>query len=133
MKTKKQVLKENPSKSKVINAVIDRVGMDRVDDVNRHGIDGGFNGFIYYVETHDFAMKHRKEIIEMLADDAESMGEEIVEMVSNFGYWRNTAKMDGDDKMELYKYIGGGRCEQSTITNLMAWYAAETVCQLFDE
>jgi len=132
MKTKKQVLQENPNKKTLINAVISRVGMESVNDINNHGINGGFNGFIYYTETHAFAMRHRKAIVEWLKEMADSLGEDVVSMVSHFGVFRNSA-MDNEDKKELYRYLGGSRCEQSTITNVMAWFAAEEVCRLFEE
>ena len=131
MKTKKQVLQENPDKKTLINAVISRVGMDSVKDIVNHGIDGGFNGFIYYAETHSFAIRHREAIVEWLEETAESFGESVPDMVSGFGVFRSSP-MDADDKKDLYKYLGGGKCEQSAITNVMAWFAAEEVCRLFD-
>ena len=132
MKTKKQVLSENSEYKSLINAVINNIGMESVNDVINYGIDGGFNGFIYYSETHEFAMKHRKQIVKMLTEMAWQLGEEVVEMVADFGVFRHN-KMDSEDRMDLYKYIGGGKCEQGTITNLMAWFAAEEVCRMFDE
>ena len=62
MKTKASVLRENSVYSVLINAVINRIGLESVEDVNRYGMDGGFGGFIYYEETHKFAMMHRKLI-----------------------------------------------------------------------
>jgi hypothetical protein len=132
MKTKAQVIRENPELKTIINAVINNIGLDSVEDVNRHGIDGGYSGFIYYSETHSFAMRHRKTIISMLENDASNFGQEVVEMVSGFGVFRNSP-MDNEDRKDLYHYLGMGRCEQSTITNLMAWYAAESVCRLFED
>ena|ERR1700748_1836951 len=132
MKTLKKVLNENPDKKSIINAVIKQLGgTDSVNDINNHGISGVFSGFIYYSETHDFAIKHRKSIIAMLEEQANDFGQEIVEMVSSFGVFRHS-KMDGEDRKDLYKFLGGGKCEQGTITNLMAWYAAEEVCRLFE-
>jgi hypothetical protein len=132
MKTKAQVIKENTELKSIINAVISNVSLGSVEDINNHGIDGGYSGFIYYSDTHQFAMKHRKTIVSMLENDANEFGQEITEMVAGFGVFRNSA-MDHEDKRELYKYIGGGKCEQSTITNLMAWYAAEKVCRFFED
>jgi hypothetical protein len=132
MKTIKKVVSENPDYRRLINAVVSRIGKDSINDVNNHGIDGGYSGFIYYSETHSFAMRYRKDIIKMLLEYAESLGEDVVTMVSNFGVFRSNP-MDEEDKMDLYKYIGGGKCEQGTITNLMAWFAAEEVCRMFDE
>jgi hypothetical protein len=132
MKTKVKVIKENPEYKVLINAVISRIGKESVNDVINHGIDGGFSGFVYYSDTHKFAMTYRKYILSLLNEMAECMGEEVSEMVSNFGVFRNS-KMDKEDRRDLYRYLGGGRCEQCTITNLMAWFAAEEVCRMFDE
>ena len=129
--TLSQVIKDNSDYKTLINAVINNIGLDAVEDVVNHGIDGGYSGFIYYSETHAFAMKYRKLIVKMLEEMADSLGEEVVSMVSGFGVFRNSP-MDNEDRKELYKYLGGGRCEQSTITNLMAWFAAEEVCRMFD-
>ena len=132
MKTIKSVIKERPEYKRLINAVVSRIGKESIMDVVNHGIDGGFSGFVYYSDTHAFAMRYRKDIIMLLEEEAEMIGEEVVEMVSNFGVFRNN-KMDNDDRKDLYRYLGGGRCEQSQITNLMAWFAAEEVCRMFDE
>ena len=131
MKTKTQVLKENEDRKSLINAVINNIGIESVMDVVNHGADCGFSGFIYHVDTHKFAMKHRKAICEWLEETADSLGEDIISMVGNFGVFRNS-KMDTDDKKDLYKYLGGGRPEQGTITNVMAWFALKEVCRLFD-
>lgn len=133
MKTKAQVLKDNPNYTKLINAVIRQLGgMENISDINRHGIDGGFSGFIYYSDTHKFAMRNRDQIVDLLDDTADQLGEKVVEMVSNFGVFRNSP-MDADEKRDLYMYLGGGKPEGRTITNLMAWFAAGEVCRMFEE
>jgi len=131
MKTKKQVLIENKQYSTLINAVLSRIGMDSIEDVINHGIDGGFNGFIYYSDTHKFAIQYRKLIVIMLEDMADQLGEDVVSMVSGFGVFRNSP-INQDDKRDLYKYLSGGKPEQGAITNVMAWFAAEEVCRMFD-
>jgi len=132
MKTKKQVLTENADYKSLINAVISNIGMESVNDVINHGAEAGFAGFTYYVDTHKFAMKHRKQILQLLNEMADSLGEDVVQMVSTFGVFRRSP-MDNEDKKELYRYLGEARSEQSTITNLMAWFALEEVCRMFDE
>jgi hypothetical protein len=146
MKSKKEVLQDNAQYKTLINAVYSRIGKDSIMDVVNHGIDNGFNGFIYYSETHTFAMRYRSIIVRMLEDTAESLGEDVVTMVSNFGVFRPRTNsrytesgrmgiestMDAEDKKDLYKYLGGGRPQQGTITNVMAWFAAEEVCRMFD-
>ena len=130
MNSKKQVIQNHPEYKTLINAVYFRV-KDNIGDINRHGIRGGYNGFIWYSDTHAFAMRYRKLIVSLLEEYADDLGEEVVSMVSNFGVFRHSP-MDNEDRKELYKYIDGGRCEQSNITNLMAWFAAEEVCHWFD-
>lgn len=132
MKTLKKVLSENPDYESLIRQVYNSIGKDSIMDVVNHGIDGGFSGFIYYSETHAFAMKNRKAINSLLEETASQLGEEVTGMVSNFGVFRNS-KMDADDRKDLYKYLGGGKPEQGTITNVLAWFAAEEVCRWFDE
>ena len=132
MKTIKSVVSERPEYKRLINAVVSRIGKERIMDVVNYGADAGFSGFIYYSETHAFAMRYRKDIVRLLEEEAEMMGEEVVEMVSNFGVFRRS-EMDADDRKDLYKYLGGGRPEQGAITNVMAWFALEEVCRMFDE
>ncbi|HTF27219.1 MAG TPA: hypothetical protein VK625_00165 [Flavitalea sp.] len=132
IKTIKSVIADRPEFKTLINAVISRVGKDSISDINNHGISGGFSGFIYYSDTHSFAMRHRKDIVRLLNEQANDFGEEVVKMVSGFGVFRSNP-MDNEDRQELYKYLGGAKCEQSAITNLMAWYAAEEVCHWFED
>ena len=129
MKSKAQVLQDYPDYKRLINAVCGNIGIESIEDVNRHGIDGGFSGFIYYHETHDFAMKHRKQITKLLEETAYGLGEDVVNMVCSF----RCVEGDKDDKKDLYRYLGGGKVEQCSITNAMAWLAAEEVCRMFEE
>ncbi len=132
MNSKKQVLQNNSDYKTLINAVINQLGtIDYVSDVNNHGMSAGFPGFTYYSDTHKFAMRYRKLIVKLLEEQADQLGEEVVSMVCSFGVFRNSP-MDNEDKKELYRYLGGGKCEQSAITNVMAWFAAEEVCRMFD-
>lgn len=137
-KTKTEVLKEYPSYKTLINAVYDALGDDREEVENElhniytSGMDGGIANFIYYSDTHKFAMKHRKSIVDLLEDTADQLGEEVTEMVGNFGAFRRGG-MDKDEKKDLYKYLGGGKVEQGTITNLMCWFAVEEVARWFEK
>ena len=130
--TEENVIKANPQYKSLIKAVIKQLGgTESVQDINSHGIDAGYPGFTYYNDTHEFAIKNRKAIVLMLEDSADQLGEEVVQMVSRFGVFGRMA-MDANDRKELYKYLGGGKCQQSTITNVMAWFAAEEVCRMFE-
>jgi len=131
MKTIKSVISENSDYKTLINAVVSRIGKESIMGVVNHGIDGGFNGFIYYSDTHKFALQYRKLIVKLLEESAEQMGEDVCEMVNNFGIFKG--KMDRDEKNDLYKYLGGAKVQQGSVTNIMAWFAAEEVCRMFDE
>ena len=135
MKSKKQVLADNPSYKTLINAVYNRIGKDYIKDVNSHGMEAGFPGFTYYSDTHSFAMRYRSIIVRLLEDTADQLGKEVVNLVSGFGYFNRSrhSPMDNEDKKDLYKYLGGGRPTQGAITNLMAWFAAEEVCRMFED
>ena len=123
--------KVRPDYAKLINAVVTNASFEdiqQVDDVCNYGAGGGVSGFIYYSETHSFTIKHRKQIAALLEEEAEDLGEDVVQMVSNFGYFRRNGGIDAEDKKDLYKLLGGGKPEQGSITNILAWYALETVC-----
>lgn len=136
MKSKTQVIRENSKYRLLINAVLDRIGYKEykgiVQDVNNSGAYAGYSGFIYYSETHAFTIRYRKYIIMLLEDTAEQMGQNIEEMVAGFGVFRKS-KMDLQDRRDLYKLLGGGKPSQGTITNVMAWFALEEVCRMFNE
>jgi len=103
-----------------------------MEDILRHGIDGGFHGFIYYSDTCKFAQKNQQHIAVLLEEQAEQLGENVVSMVSNFGIFRRSP-MDNDDRKDLHLFLAGqaGRCKGHTILNVLAWFAAEEVCRMF--
>lgn len=133
MKTKKQAIQDNEQFKSLINAVINQIGgLDELENVVQHtDAAAGWPGFTYYADTHAFAMKNRKQIVELLNETAAQLGEEVTTMVKNFGVFRNNAP-DADDMKQLYQYLGGGKPEQATITNVMAWFALEEVARMFD-
>ena len=134
MKSKTQVIRENSKYRLLINAVLDRIGYKEykgiVQDVNNSGAYAGYSGFTYYSETHAFTIRYRKYIIMLLEDTAD--GQSIEEMVAGFGVF-SRCKMDLQERRDLYKLLGGGKPSQGTITNVMAWFALEEVCRMFNE
>lgn len=131
MKTLKQVKQENPHMLKLINAVVKQAGgIETLDGLR--SADDGYCGFIYYSDTHEFAIKNRKAITELLNETADQLGEDVVSMVCNFGVFRNN-KADNQDKKDLYIFLGGGKPAQGTITNVLAWFALEEVARLFND
>lgn len=137
MKTKKQVISENPDYSTLIRAVIDNIGEDYIEDLNNRGINDGFSGFVYYPETVAFFRKHRKQIMVMAERMADEMGSRLLEMVSNFnclssGQYPNRKPDYSIDEIAKAIYQGKGK-SADIILNSMSWFAAEEVCRMFEE
>jgi len=105
---------------------------ESAENVTNHGISGGYGGFTWYSDTVPFAENraNRKLIIKMLEQQAQDFGQEVVEMVGGFGVFRHN-KMDETDRRDLYRYLSETKCKETTIPNLMAWYAGEEVCRAY--
>lgn len=70
---------------KLINAVIRQLGgRDYLRDVSNHGASGGFPGFTYYTDTIKFFRNNRKEIVELVNEYAQDMGESALDMIAQF-------------------------------------------------
>lgn len=121
--------KETGLNKELVEAVFDQLGMD-FDDLCENASDycdasAGVSGFIYYSETHSFAMDNRDLIIDLLDQQADDFGYSVEEMVNGFGVFKGS--MDADDKKDLKNYLRGKEVEQGTVTNVLAWFALETV------
>ena len=92
----------------------------------RYGVDGGFDGFIFYEETTDFARRNRRLIADYADSMAADMGESTTKMIQGFGCL-------GRDYSEAE--IGRclyGRGDNEQILNALAWFAAETCAHEFE-
>lgn len=137
MKTKLQVIKDNPERKRLINAVISRVGVDSVQDITNHGIDGGFNGFIYYTDTVKFFNTYKKDILQWAEDMAGELGEDMLKMISSFNCLssgQHPNRKPDYTQTEIAQALFSGKGESADqIKNAMAWFAAEEVCRLFED
>lgn len=141
MKKTKDVIASHPEYAKLIRSTIKQLGSkDCIEYVTKHGASGGYSGFIYYNDTCPFAYRNRKDIISLLTRDAEEAGENILTLVQSFNGWpkydksqKEKAKWDAENVSELVSFLAGKKSEEMMVTNLMAWYALETVCSWFCE
>jgi hypothetical protein len=106
-------------------------------DITRHGIDGGFSGFIYYSETVAFWRKNRTLIIGLLTQQAEEMGLDPTEMVCSFNCLKTTDPgVSKDRRREVYRELFGlmkyDDGDDVIVANAMAWYAAEEAARAVD-
>ena len=135
--TKKEVIENRPEYKTLINAVIRRVGMDSVQDINNHGVDGGFGGFIYYTDTVKFYNRYKKQILQMAEEMAADLGEgDMLSMIQNFnclssGRYPDRKPDYTQTEIAQALFSGKGECVDQ-IKNAMAWYAAEEVCRMFE-
>jgi len=123
-------------KTSLQNAILKQIGISKKEfktNVSDYqNAQNGIPGFTYYSDTHKFAMKHQNSIVELLEEQADEFGQDVVEMVLGFGVFRNG--MDKQDKKDLYNFLGGNKkTEQGTITNVLAWFCVEHLAFLFDE
>jgi hypothetical protein len=83
---------------------------DQLSDIASHGADAGWHGLIYYTDTCKLYQRFKSEIWEMLLEDAESLGQNVFEMIANFGRAKDVGSAD-------------------QFENLMTWYAAERIAR----
>lgn len=54
-------------------------------DAGQHGADTGWGGFTYTTDCCKFYQENKRDIWELLAEDAENFGQSVPEMISHFG------------------------------------------------
>ena len=120
----------------LVRAVVRQMGgwesfKESAPDITRHGIDGGFHGFIYYTDTLRFAHTNRKDILNLATQQAEDFGIELIKMIEGFGCFRYSKPT----RAEIVEGLAG-ISNESQVPNALAWYAGEEVarayCDAFD-
>jgi hypothetical protein len=118
----------------LVRAVVRQMGgwesfKESAPDITRHGISGGFHGFIYYSDTIAFAKRNRKAILELATQQAEDFGSGLVEMIKGFSCMRDSTEA------EIIEGLAGNT-DETQVPNALAWYAGEEVarayCNAFD-
>lgn len=119
----------------LVRAVVRQMGgwesfIESAPDVCRGGIDGGFHGFIYNRDTEAFSRRNREAIARMASEQAKEFGTPVVEMIQNFGCFRNGTKPT-DEEIGLALYAGREKDGSAPVLNALAWYAGEEVCRAY--
>ena len=150
MKSTAQAIEESNIPPRLVRAVLRQLNGDAkgsLSDIARHGIDGGFHGFIYYKDTIAFFKRNRADIVAFVHRMAEDLGESPVEMVALFNYLGGPVYREVKDsiheKLEVVREwtpsvsrcLYGGRLtdEDAQVANALAWFAAEEVARAFEE
>lgn len=132
-KTIKQFCEYSNIDADLIHAVIRQSGgwqsfRDIAPDITKHGISGGFSGWIYYAETCAFYAKNQNLIVELVEYQANEYGyQSAQDMVKN---WRSCdAKLS-----EIGHTLYGNKSQRDMqVANALAWFAAESVVGEYDE
>lgn len=130
MKTLKQVIEDNQDHEIIIKEVVEKIDYDRIADVLGHGIDSGFDGFIYHRDTCTFYIHHREHINQWIKDMAEDCGQSAIEFVQSFNCLKEA---NWTEEIGLCIYGGKVNEETTQIENALAWFAAEEVCRMFEK
>jgi len=115
----------------LIRAVVRQMGgwetfTNYAPDITRHGINSGFNGFIYYADTEPFTQRNKDAILELASAQAQELGyDSTFAMVRWFGCLKNETFSDAG----LMRALCRGRNPENgpNLLNALAWYAAEEV------
>ena len=84
-----ELVKQNPNFKKLIENILKSADIDVMVDIASQGEDMHMAGdFVYYEDTTDFYKKNKKQIGELLIDEAESFDTNVIDMVSNFNHIR---------------------------------------------
>lgn len=130
MKKTNEVIKEHSEFAKLIRSVRKNLDKESFIEVYNHGIGGGYGNFIYYSDTVSFWRKNKQQIILLMEEVADSIGENILEMAQGFGCLGKDYELS-----EIAKCLYGNYSEKNRvhIYNAFAWFAAEEVIRWFFE
>ena len=129
--TFKQAAAEINVSERMLSDISRRVGTweeyrDRIaQEINDHGADCGFSGFIYYYETAAFSRGHSDEIMVMLRDLASDVGQMPAEMVAGFNCLSGV--VDRDTVAAVLAFGRANDDDRAVVQNALAWFALETV------
>jgi len=95
-----------------------------LENITNHGIAGGFGGFVYHVDTVKFFNDNEADIMVLLKEMAESIGESgIYELITGF----NCLDLGVD---EIVRAIHVPDAEdETTVKNALAWFAGEEIAR----
>ena len=132
--TMKELINSTNIPERLVRAVVRQSGgwesfTQNAPDIARHGVDGGFHGWIYHSETEPFARKNRNAIAELAAAQAEDFGMGVIEMIKGFGCLKSSKPTDSEIGMALYS--GKNLPNGVNVLNALAWYAAEEVSRAY--
>ncbi len=126
MRTVAQAAKNSSVPESLIRAVIRQLGgTDSLEDVAKHGADGGFAGFTYTKEAAEFFKRHRAAISDLVKTYADDFGSTSIQVVEGFKCFKGA---DAETKESIGRMLYGAPLktdEDYTVANCLAWFALE--------
>lgn len=113
-------------------AVIEQLGYDSDEDqelidlctdITVNGIDGGYGQFVYYSDTSKFYEDNKADIIDLLKNLCEDIGEPMSRTLASFNCVNAT-----ETECELF-FMGLDDEFETEIKNALAWFAAEEIAR----
>lgn len=132
--SQKQLIESTGIPAPLVKAVVRQLGgwecfCESAPDISAHGIDGGFSGFVYNVDTEAFARRNRAHISAMASEQASDFGTGVIEMIQSFGCFRHGTKPTNEEVGQaLY---AGKEVDGPGVLNALAWYAGEEVARAY--
>ena len=129
-KTLKNFIEYSSIDAGLIRAVIRQSGgwqsfQESAPDISKHGITGGFSGWIYYTETCEFYAKNQGVIVSLVEQWANDSNLSPIDFVDGFHCF-------SADKPSVGKTLYGNKRQHDTqVANALAWFAAEEVARSF--
>ena len=135
--TLKNFIQKSHINDKLIRAVVRQMGgyyyfTEYAQEITNHGINGGFPGFIYYVDTVAFAKRNLKTILEMAEEIATDLGEtDGYQLIAGFTSLRKSHDLTGG---RVANIISKPEHKAYTdVMNALAGFAAEEVARSYDD
>ena len=122
----------------LVEAVINQFGgwddfTESAQDVANHGIDGGFHGFIYHVDTVNFAYDNLKAILSLAKNISEDFGlDGAYSLIAGFNCLNDYTADDIADIIHMRESFDDG-ADFIQVFNALTWFAAEEVCRAYSD
>jgi hypothetical protein len=101
---------------------------ESAEDIQNHGADGGWNGFIWYDDTKKLYRRNRKAILQLAEQMADDLGEDLLSMVASFNCLKCYKLTQNEVAQALY--LSKGEWVDS-VQNAMAWFALEETARSY--
>ena len=122
-------------KQSLEQAIVEQMGYDSKDDeefvgtmsdVAQYGASGGYGQFVYYSDTCAFFQANKDDIVALAEQQAEEFGTSTLEMIAGFN------SLNGDYSQDEIAKVIYGTDGDTSIENIMAWFALETLAYEMD-